>query len=234
MTAPRRSVGLAVRVGNGPRSLSSSGDVAAEAWQLAADGLAHNGTAYLIGELGGWHWAGILDDAGRGRAGAVLLTIGPDGRKFAERFTSADEAESEAGWLGEQSQNEVPTLIPADFAPFLAMTAPDAAAKLAAPMPELATAAAEPPERPVRLAPLPWVAAAVVPAPEPLPVAATAEPVHEPAAPQPSAPRPFWQRVGRWAAEQLAATAGPWLDGGPSIELPRLVRLNADPVPATD
>ena len=234
MNSPRHSAAGLIKVGNGPRGLRSSGDVAAEAWGLAADGLALNGTAYLIGELGGWHWAGILDDATRGRAGAVLLTIGPDGRKFAERFTTADEAESEAGWLGEQSESEAPALTPADFAPFLAMTAPDAAAKLAALAPDLAPAVAEPQAWPVRLGPLPWVAAAVLPAPEPFPVATTAEHEPEPVAPKPSARRPFWQRVGQWVTEQLAAIAGPWLDGGPSLELPRLVTLDRTPAPAID
>lgn len=250
---------VALKVPHGSRVLASDGDVATEAWRLATDGLAENGTAYLFAD-DGWHWAAVVDGSERGQDGAYLLQIAPDGRQFAERYTDRDEAYSDLEHYTERATSEHEALRPADFAQFLRMTAPGRADELAlavtvAPSIEEAN---EPP--PVITGPLAWVAAAAAPKwweiepiggwqvgaptmPEPAPVLTAAPlPVAEeepaPMVPDqvadPVAALPVARRgLRQWIRDQARAIIGPWLaEERPTLQLPRLIKLDLTPAEA--
>jgi hypothetical protein len=76
-----------MRLHAAPRGLARSGDAYARAWQMADDGEI-SGRAYLIAD--GWQWVGIADDPEK--SGAVLLTMGADGARTAERYSAPDDA----------------------------------------------------------------------------------------------------------------------------------------------
>lgn len=240
-----------VRLLAGPRVLSAGGSAEATAWQIADRGIT-SAFAYFAPELGGWYWVAVLGAEERGAAGAVLLTIGPDGKRSAERYGSEAEAWSDMEWIAAKAQDGRECATPAAFWQILEPSAevvampepvatvePVAAAALEA-LPPVATPV-EPRE------PLPWVA----PVPElpefaairarwadlvaaPMLAAAEAVTTSEPAT-KPAAPHlGLWQRVRQWIADQVAATVNPWLGHGFEFELPALVRLEESPVSAAD
>jgi hypothetical protein len=181
-----------------PRQLGASSALAAEAWELATTGHATGGRAYLLPQLGGWQWAAIVEPPDRARTSAVLLTIAPDGGRYLERFGRPDGAWADLERMTADALGDEAARTPADFAPFLRMSAPDAAADLEEtarpldPVPEWLTGwggapvvdTPAPAEAVPAQAPLPWVAAAS--APEPI------------AGPEPE-PTPAW-RPAEWFA----------------------------------
>ena len=246
-----------LRAPHGARVMASGGDVAAEAWQLASDGLAQSGTAYLFA-TDGWHWAGIVDGSARGTEGAYLLTISPDGQRFAERYTDLDEAFSDLEHYTEDSTSEHEAARPADFAQFLRMTSPERADELAGFVPVQASDLVEQPPAIVR-EPLAWVAAAApkwweleplggwqvgaptMPEPAPVLTAAPLPVAEEEAAPMvpdqvadPVAALPVARRgLRQWIQDQARAIIGPWLaEERPTLQLPRLIKLDLTPAAA--
>ena len=102
-----------MRLHAAPRSLARSGDAYARAWDLADDG-AISGRAYMIAD--GWHWVGIADETTGATAGAVLMTIGPDGKRTADRYgVSADARADLARYFEDDARGSAELPTPAHF-----------------------------------------------------------------------------------------------------------------------
>ena len=94
-----------------PRALAQSGDAYARAWDLADDG-AISGRAYLIAD--GWHWVGIAEDGAK--SGSVLLTVGPDGTRSADRYGVSADAWADLGrYFGDDASESIELPTPAHF-----------------------------------------------------------------------------------------------------------------------
>lgn len=207
--AGRGDGGPKLRLMAAPRELAAGGDAATRAWEIAAAGGAHGG-AYRLGT--GWAWLGIVDGAEHGTAGATMLTIEADGRRFAERYGAAGDAWSDLDRATAEAtaQDEAPT--PAQFLALLGI-------------------GPEPALEPVRI-PLPWVPAepdAWQPNADLLAgllsePAAVLGPVLEPEPVAPATRPGRWVRVRRWAVRQLDA-----LMAGALEIRPQLVRLEMTP-----
>lgn len=113
---------VAIRAPHGSRDLDSGSVTSLDAWSLADQGMAESGAAYLCAD-DGWHWAGILDGSARDTDGAYLLTIGTDGERWVERYSSRDEAFSDLEHSTENAEREVEAVTPADFAQLVATMA---------------------------------------------------------------------------------------------------------------
>lgn len=217
---PKRKLGAAAR------ELAGTGDPAREAWGIAERARGATGaSAYLVPQLGGWYWGAVVGDDLRSTAGAVLLTIGPDGDRSAQRASSMDHAWAEFGWVADAASAIVDAPTPSAFDAFRAY--------LAGAEPEpVAAAVAEPaPDPEPERVPLPWVPAAPD-LPEFAAIrrrfretawrpVAEIEPIldREPEPVAAPARRPGWfGRMVRWVL-------GPWWDGAVEIRLPQRVEF---------
>jgi len=204
-----------MRLHAAPRALAADGKAARAVWQIADGGIG-NATAYLAPDLGGWHWVAVLGPQDLGHGGAVLLTIGPDGARWVERYGDEGEAWRDMEYIAGRAEDDRAATTPAQFAAILDPVA-------------------------VR-EPLQRVAAVVAPVavilePEPVAVAAmVAEPVAPVVALEPvAAPAGQWQRVRGWLADQVAAMVNPWLGHGFDFELPQIVSLaDSEPEPMAE
>ncbi len=113
-TGPRACGGSGrrpMRLRAAPRGLAQSGDAYARAWQMADDGEI-SGRAYLIAD--GWHWVGIADDPAK--SGSVLLSIGPDGARTADRYGMPDDAMADLGrYFDDDARATYDAFTPAHF-----------------------------------------------------------------------------------------------------------------------
>lgn len=226
-----RSVGgahrPAMRLHAAPRTLAADGGAARDGWQIAADGIG-NAAAYLAPELGGWHWVAVLGPQDLGHSGAVLLTIGPDGARYAERYGSEPEAWSDMEWIAGRAVEDRACATPAEFAAILEpMAEPMAVLEPVAAMVTATVAVREP---------LQWVAAVVAPVAAILEPVAILEPEPVAVAAMVAEPVGRWQRVRGWVADQVAGIFGPWVDGPlPNFEFPRIVSLtDLEPEPVAE
>jgi len=219
----------AMRLHATPRALAAGGEADREAWQLADGGIG-NATAYRTPSLGGWHWVAVLGPELIGHDGAVLLTIGPDGARFAERYGSEPEAWSDMEWIAAEAVDDRAAATPAQFAAILEPAAEPMAAMVAVE----AEPVAEPVAVAVDLQPValpagrrglrgwllrqldamldPWAGGAWR---DYLPVIVAAADLKSEAdlEPEPSAAPSQPGRVRGWVAAQVAAMVNPWLGG---------------------